>query len=969
MSARAQPLVGREAEVRALERALEVVAAGRPWVVGVSGEPGIGKSRLLAEIAWRAGERGWLVLVGRAGELERDLTLALVRDAFGPVIDSEGDEAMAGLEPEQLRELRAVLPGEGALAEVAPASLSGERHRVARAVRTLLERLAGGRPVAMVLDDVHWADPASVDVIALLLHRPPRAKVLSALATRAGRAPDLERVLAAAERNGAGEVLDLGPLPPEAVGQLLPGIGRAARERVYRESGGNPFYVQELARTSTVGVGDAGRAGLAGVPRAVQAALAGELAVLPEAVRRTLEGAAVAGDPFEPALAAAAANMGEEETLACVDALLAADLVRPTDQAQRFRFRHPLVRRAVYEGAGGGWRLGAHARVAEALAARGATPGQRAHHVERAARPGDLAAVELLAAAAGEVAATAPATAAGWYEAALRLLPGGTEHAERRVKLLVAQGAALVSAGRPAEAREVLRRVLALLPAKGTEVRVHVVEALADLEALWLHDPEEARRLLEGERGALGRRAPQLRAALTFALARERASRADHEGAATLAAEARAAARAAGERVLEAAAAVQEADAAHCRLRRDDPAALAAVDRTIAEAEALVDALSDEEAARRVQMLFWLSVARLFTGSFPAARRAAERGLVLSRRTGQGLLAPSFVALRGFVDEELGLLDTAEEAQDEALENALVSGNDHLAYWSALVAAWIALARGRPEAALAHAETGWQLAGVVPWSQVGWTVAEARLGLGDPRGALAVLDTFGGVNPGLWTLDRLRALDVLVRVLLALGRVQEACEWARRAPAECGGRRTGVLGAITAHAQAGVLLAEGNGARAADVARAGATLADEGLAPLWAGRCRTLAGEALAAVGRRAEAREELRRAAAELEARGAWGYRDAALRVLRRLGDRPRPRPAMHGRDAVADDLAALTRREREVAALVADGQTNAQIAARLFLSESTVEKHVSSVLAKLAEDSRAGVVRRLAGEHAESG
>jgi len=969
MSARALPLVGREAELRALERGLEAVGAGRPWVVGVSGEPGIGKSRLLAEIARRADERGWLVLAGRAGELERDLTLALVGDALAPVLDSEGGDAVAGLEPEQLRELVAVLPGAGALAGVAPASRSGERHRVARAVRALLERLAGGRPVAMVLDDVQWADPASVDVLALLLHRAPNARVLLALATRAGRAPDLERVLAAAERNGAGEVLELGPLPPEAVERLLPGVGRAARERVYRESGGNPFYVQELARTPTVRAGDGGRAGLSGVPRAVQAALAGELAVLPEAVRRVLEGAAVAGDPFEPALAAAGADVGEEETLACVDALVAADLVRPTDQLQRFRFRHPLVRRAVYEGAGGGWRLAAHARVAEALAARGATPGQRAHHVERAARPGDVAAVEVLAAAAQEVAASAPATAAGWFEAALRLLPGGAEHAERRVALLGAQGQALASAGRPAEARDVLRDVLAMLPAEAADLRVRVVEVLADLEALSLHDPEEARRVLEAERDALGQGAPRLRAALTFALARERATRADHEGAARLAAEARAAARAAGDRVLEAAAAVQEADAAHCRLRRDDPVALAAVDRTIAEAEALVGALSDAEAAQRVQMLFWLSVARLFTGSFPAARRAAERGLVLARRTGQGLLAPSFVALRGFVDEEFGLLDTAEEAQNEALENALVSGNDHLAYWSALVAAWIALARGRPEVALAHADTGWKLAGVVPWSQVGWTVAEARLGLGDPRGALAVLDSFGGVNPGLWTLDRLRALDVLVRVLLALGRVEEAAAWARRAPAECGGRRTGVLGAIIAHAQAGVLLAEGEVARAADVARGGATLAEEGLAPLWAGRCRTLAGEALAASGRRAQAREELRRAAAELEARGAWGHRDAALRILRRLGDRPRPRAVGHGERSVADDLAALTRREREVAALVADGQTNAQIAARLFLSESTVEKHVSSVLRKLAEDSRAGVVRRLAGERTESG
>jgi DNA-binding CsgD family transcriptional regulator len=354
-------------------------------------------------------------------------------------------------------------------------------------------------------------------------------------------------------------------------------------------------------------------------------------------------------------------------------------------------------------------------------------------------------------------------------------------------------------------------------------------------------------------------------------------------------------------------------------------------------------------------------------GRFEPAGSAADRGLALARRTGQGLLAPSFLGLRGFVNEELGRLDAAEQDEDEALESALLSGNDHLTYWTALVASWIALARGRTEAALAHAERGWKLAGVAPWSQVGWTVAEARLALGDPKGALEALETFGGVNPGLWTLDRLKALDVLVRVLLALDRVEEAAELARRAPAESGGRRTGVFGAINARAEAGVLLARGVAPEASRVALAGAAAGDKGLAPLWAGRCRTLAGEALAACGRRDEARTELHRAAHELDARGAWAYRDAALRVLRRLGDRPRvlaTDPAVRADD---DPLACLSRREREVAALVAAGNTNAQIAARLQLSERTVEKHVSSLLAKLELSSRTAVVGRLAARRPE--
>jgi ATP/maltotriose-dependent transcriptional regulator MalT len=961
MAATALPLVGREAELRVLERALEVVGEGRSWAVGVVGEPGIGKSRLLAELARRAQERGLRVLAGRAGELERDLTFAVLTEALGPAVTADGGRALAQLEPWQRSELAAMFPSVGPAGE--GSAPSGERHRVARVVRALLARLAAERPLALLLDDVQWADPASVEVLALLLHRPPGAGVLLALAARAGRAPGLESALAACERDGTGEVLELGPLPPDAVEQLLPDVGRAARERLYRESGGNPFYLEELARTPAFEAEGRGRGSGGGVPRSVQAAIARELAVLPDGVRGVLEGAAVAGDPFDVELAGAAAGAPEEAVFGGVDELLAADLIRPTDQPRRFRFRHPLVRHAVYEGAGGGWRLGAHARAAATLAARGATPGQRAHHVERAARPGDLAAVDLLAQAAAEAELTAPATAAGWYEAALRLLPGGDEHAGRRIALLGAQGQALVSAGRPVEARAVLRQVLALLPAEAAEERVRLVEGLADLESLWLHDYDEARRLLSTEREALAGAHPRLRAALTFALVRERAATGDHEDARRLAREARTGARAAGDPVLEAAAAVFEADASHCALRRDDPAALAAVDRRIAEAEALVGGLSDEQAAERLQMLFWLPVARWFTGDFEAARRPAVRGLALARRTGQGLLAPSFLALRGAIDFELGRLDAAEDDVNEALESALVSGNPHLTFWCSLAVAWIALARGRPEEAIAHAEAGRRLVGVRPWSQAGWTLADARLALGDPRGALEALESHGGVNPGLWTLDRARAVEVLVRVLVALDRVDEAERLAGRVPAESGGRRTGVFGAIDSRVRALVLLARGDAAEAADAALAGAVAADEGVAPVWAGRCRTLAGETLAACGRREDARRELRRAARDLDARGAWGYRDAAVRALRRLGDRPRAYASEPTPGSDDDRLARLTPREREVATLVAAGSTNAQIAARLQLSERTVEKHVSSALAKLGLRSRTAVVGLLAG------
>jgi DNA-binding CsgD family transcriptional regulator len=958
----ASVLVGRREEWGALERALAEVGDGAGRTVALRGEPGIGKSRLLAELAGAARERGLLVLEGRAAELERELTFALLEEALEPLVH---DRALAGpvgeLDDWQRGELATVLPSVGPLAGAEAAPMSGERHRVARAIRAVLERLAVERPLVLMLDDVHWADPASADVLTLLLFRPPRASVLLALATRAGRAPELESALAAAQQRGTAEVIELAALPFEAVGQLLPGVGPAARERLHRESGGNPFYLQELLRTGHPS-GGGGWAGPAGVPGAVQAALASEVAALSDQGRRLLEGAAVVGDPFELGLAGVVAEVDEAAALAGLDGLLTADLVRPTGQPQRLRFRHPLVRRAVYEGAGGGWRLAAHARAAAALAARGATPGQRAHHIERAARTGDLASVDLLTTAAEEVAGAAPASAAGWYEAALRLLPETAEHTPRRLALLGSRAQALVSAGRPADACAELRRVLALLPAEAAVERVAATVALSGLLAVWMQRPAEARRLLDAERAAVGDVAPALRAALTLELAGERGEYGDHVATEALADQARAEARAAGDRALEAAAAARAADAAHCRLRGDDPEELAAVEAKIAAAGELVESLPDDQAARYLSMWVSLSIARAFTGRFEAAGAAAERGLALARATGQGLFATAFLCMRVLEHMELGPLDSAEAAAEEAMESAVVSGNVQVAFWATIGWSWIALARGDIDAALAHGQKGWELLGTRPYSQAGFTVADARLAAGDPPGALEALEAFGWVRPELWTLDRVRAADVAVRVLLAVGRLEEAATWAERVPIEGGGRRSGIFGAIIAHAQAAVALAEGRAPEAASVALTGAAEGEAGLAPLWAARCRTLAGEALAADGRADDARRELRAAASELEAGGAWGYRDAALRVLRRLGDRPRPSPAPALGERDGDDrLAALTAREREVAELVAEGHTNAQIALRLHLSERTVEKHVSNALAKLGLSSRAGVARLL--------
>ena len=506
------------------------------------------------------------------------------------------------------------------------------------------------------------------------------------------------------------------------------------------ESGGNPFYLEALTHAAAT---SAPAPSTAGVPRAVMGALAGEIAALEPLARQLVQGAAVAGDPFEPSLAAAAADLPESDALVALDALVAADVVRAGEQPRRFRFRHPLVRHAVYEATGSGWRLAAHARAADALAARGATTAARAHHVERAARPGDLAAAELLATAAAETATAAPGTAAAWYEAALRLLPETPEHDEQRAELLAALGAALVSAGRALEARSVLRGLLGRLPVGSVE-RIAVAKRLALVEALWTHDLEAAHRLLEAEREALGEVEPRVAAALTAARATTAFAHADHAATGALAEQARAEARAAGDRTLQAIASVLAADAAQCRLRRDEPAALAAVDARIALAGVRIDALSDDELAEQLHGLAGLVTVRHFTGDLAGALAAVERGLTLARRTGQGLLAPAFVSMRSHVEYELGRLDAAEADAQEALECALLSGNLRVEYCASISLSRVALARGHVDLAIEHAQAAWDRLGrKEPYAQAGCVLADARLAAGDTQSAVAAMEAFG----------------------------------------------------------------------------------------------------------------------------------------------------------------------------------------------------------------------------------
>lgn len=472
-------LVGRERELVVLREALERARGGAAVAVAVSGEPGIGKSRLLAELAALSEQARCLVLCGRAGEFEQGEPFGVFRDALDDYVGTLEDRLRRRLGADALGELAACLPALAALGYEPPSALESERYRAHRALRALLEGLAVERPLVLLLDDLHWSDEPSLELLEALLRRRPRGRVLIACALRPRQAP--RRLVEAL----ADEVVLVEPaaLDLDAARVLLSGALDDAQVRaLHQESGGVPFYLQELARAPRGSKARPPSADLAGgeLPHAVALALQGELESLPAPAAVLLRAAAVAGDPFELGLATAAAGLGDEDALASLDELVERDLVRATPVPRRLRFRHPLVRHAVYQSASPSFRIAAHGRAAAALEASGAGAGARAHHVAASARPGDQQAAALLAEAGQAAAARAPAVAARWLEEALRLAPGGDP--VWRLGVLGARAHALVSAGHLEGGLEALGEALSLAPAEAIEPRVGLTVACAWVE-------------------------------------------------------------------------------------------------------------------------------------------------------------------------------------------------------------------------------------------------------------------------------------------------------------------------------------------------------------------------------------------------------------------------------------------------------------------------------------------------------
>lgn len=953
-----RPLVGRDRELALLDLLLDGVARGENGAVCFAGEPGIGKTALIAEVLRRADELGYAIASGRAAEFESDVPFGVVIEALDTHV---GNLAASGVLAEAETNLLAplfpslaVLAGADELASAAAerALDSDEGHRLRQTLRIALERLARERPLVVALDDLHWADAASIGLVCNLLHRSIEGQLLLVVAVRPAQSePRLLRALEEAERHGSGRRLELTPLSEIDARELIGSeIDPGLHDPLYRESGGNPFFLEQLLAAARRGAAlpplEAG-VDEAGVPPGVRALITNEVAALDRYPQALLEAASVAGEPFAADLVAEVAELDASDALAALDDLLAKDLVRVADvMSVGFRFRHPIVRRAVYDSIGPGQRLALHGRAVAALRARGAPAEVIAHHLERSATPGDADAITVLTHAAQAVAGRAPSSAARWFAAALRLIPDDDDHHEQRLGLLVQRAAALGVAGDFEQNRETLRTFLRLTEGSTNPLRLRATVLAAFLDEL-LGRQAEARTLLLGELDALSDETSPEAAELQRQIAFTHFLDGDWTAMKTCAQRSLAAR---GDGIVRVGALSALALAEHA-LGRIGPAKA-----SVSEASALFDRLPAEEVSSP-GIAIWLAWAEACLERFDPAIAHLDRVRAIAATSADRPMTVGLLFAQGQALAWKGEIAALAELAEQAVEAALMTTSSLFLTWTMTLRCAVELRRGDVHSAVRLGEQAVS-AGVAAGSPLARTarvqLAEAFLEIGEPERCRSLLSgTAGESAPPLLPMHEALGYELLTRAELALGNLDAAAAFAARAHESAASRAGLALPRAQARrAEAVVALVLGDPAKALAASEEAVADAEQAGAGLDSARGRILIGRALALTGERRRAVTELQQAHRELTRCGALRYCDEAARELRQLGHVP---AGGARREAAAGAVGGLTTRELEVIELVAAGKTNREIATGLFLSVRTVDRHVSRILEKLGVKSRA--------------
>jgi DNA-binding NarL/FixJ family response regulator len=933
MEARANDVfVGRAHELGELERALDAAQAGAGTTVLVAGEAGIGKSRLASEVSWRARDHGFEVLLGRS-------------------IDLVGTELPYQPFVEALRPL-------GGLRR-SGARTADSQLRVFEQALALLDDRAAAAPVLLVLEDLHWADTSTLDLVVFLSHNLDDRGALLLATYRADELSSAERVRRLADgvrRSGSAIVLELGPLERDELTALLTArsdalLPTSVADAIVARSEGNPFFAEELLAAG----GDDGE-----LPTRLRDLLLQRVAQLDPATQGLLRLAAAAGRDVSYGLLRALASRAETDVR---DSLREAveHRVLVADQAS-FRFRHALLAEAIYATILPGEREELHANLAEVLARSGtASAAELATHWEAAGRSADALAASVDAAREAE-AVFGLAEALAHLERAVALwdeVPDAAELTGLDLVELCTRTAELASeVGAAARAVELGRRAIEILGDgnvhRAALLHVRLGEYLEQTgsEDACLAAVEHAVRLVPTEPPS-----PE-RAYALASLAGALGVAWRHAESLPICEQALALARDVG---------AGEAEVRALTVRGSDQAYLGSGEQGVGDlrqALQLAEEIGDRIGLERA----WVHLTDVLTmlGRPGESARLGQEGLEAMRR--YGVDSPLLVSNRIEALLAIGEWDEAETLSVAALRGSTSSFRS----WLLTIRAAVEIGRGELDAARAHLEDArgalredhvlglydGYLAELALWERR-WTDAEASVDEGlsraPPREApqmrVQLCATGLRAQAELAAAARARRDSEALRDRLA--RARRLLTAARRAAAGAS--------AITRNAHGWLAVGEAEYLRARGEARPEAWA---NAAEIWqrleraplSAYCRWRQAEALVAAGAsRVEASVPLREAHAVAARIGAGPLR----RELELLAERARldlssPQPGPADETQGLEAILGLTPREAEVLSLVARGYTNREIAAALVISVKTASVHVSHILRKLGAPNR---------------
>lgn len=933
-------LWGRDDELDLLRDRLERVERGAMVPVVLEGEAGIGKSALLAAALDEARDRGFGVWSGQAQELESARPFGVWTAALRCTPDAD--------DPARARIARLLAPPTRPEPSLTVTSDPGLRFQVVDAVVDLVEDLADERPTAIGLDDLQWADPESLLTLTALVRRLAPAPVLVIASARPPTpGGELARVLVNLEQAGAAR-LPLGPLPEDQVAGVVADVLRAEPAadllRQVRAAGGNPLYVTELVRAVSR---DAARCAASGRAEPVASAwppslgltIVRHLSFLSEQALEVLRPASVLGARFAVAALSTVTARSVGELAPGISEAVAAGLLG--EDGDGMRFRHDLIRDAVYDDLPRSVRQAWHRQAGHRLAAAGASSLLVAEHLLRGPAVDD-ATLGWVRDAARDIAPGSPATAAALLERGVSALAPDDP---RRIELQGERAGDLLWAGRTREAESLFRELLGRGPGptlarslrwglvRSLFVEGRVAEGLEEVTHLEgeLPDPPggaESRAWLAMARTAVG----DLDGATTAATGvLESPEGREHGFAAAMA--------------LGALAVVAETrgelhEALDLIDRAVPPAAVGVSDATrrypaqVTRAHILVELDRAEQAAEALAgqvpggpVAGWPALdgdagpswhaarivagfGRFVLGDWDEAETVLETGLELVEETGQASNAVFGRSLLSLLAQHRGRGAEAQRLAGLARRQVEATGPSYRSEWVALARARVLEAEGDPVRAYAVLAQSWDRC-----TRLGARVELPVLGPDLLRLALA-------------SDDRARAADVVGELdeLAARHAVGSFAAAALRCRGLWDRDPEPLLAGVELYARSGRLPA--------------LALSAEDAAKVSAGR------------GATQDARVLLERAAStfeRLDAAHDIARVDARLRGLGvhrgRRGARSRPRTGW----------ASLTPTETRVVDLVAQGLSNPEVGARLYLSRRTVQTHLTHVFAKLDVTSRA--------------